>query len=112
MILEEGFSKCSSCGVEIEPEDLAECLIDEAAAFADYKDVGDYYSPGNCGFCDGYHTVVRTEKDQLVCACCFELFDSLQFCQFCGDPNTDDMTASYSFGCNHCDGSLGQMKDE
>lgn len=103
----EGFSSCESCGKTFEPEDVANILLDEGEAYVAAKDGDDSWDLGNCSNCDGYHTVVRINHDQYVCASCFELFDSLQWCGWCNDPNTGDMEHSYVAGCNHCEGRAG-----
>ena len=109
---EEGFAKCQSCGKHLEPEDVAEILIDGSAAHIAVQDGDDSWNAGNCSYCDGYHTVVRTENDEWICASCFGVFDSLSCCGWCNDPNTGDMEYSYAAGCNHCDGMAGWHKDD
>ncbi|UHD17855.1 hypothetical protein [Thiocapsa bogorovii] len=108
----EGFSSCGNCGKRFEPEDVADILIDDGAAHIAAKDGDESWSPGNCGDCEGYHTVVRTPNDEYVCASCFGVFESLQWCQWCNEPNTGDMENSYWAGCNFCDGKAGWDKDD
>ncbi len=109
---EEGFGQCQSCGKRLEPEDVADELIDSGAAYIAAKE-GDYsYGQGNCSHCDGYHTVVKTKNDEWICASCFGVFKSLEVCDWCDDLNTGDMEHSYVAGCNHCDGMAGWHKDD
>lgn len=108
----EGFSNCDNCGKRFEPEDVADILIDDGAAHIAAMDGDDSWNPGNCSDCDGYHTVVRTENDEYICAGCFGVFESLQWCGWCNEPNTGDMEHSYWAGCNHCDGKAGWDKDD
>lgn len=108
----EGFSTCGNCGKHFEPEDVADILIDDGAAHIAAKDGDDSWNPGNCGDCEGYHTVVRTPNDEYVCASCFGVFENLQWCEWCNEPNTGDMENSYWAGCNFCDGKAGWDKDD
>lgn len=109
---EEGFGQCQSCGKHLEPEEAAGALIDSDAAHIAAME-GDYsWSEGNCSDCDGYHTVVRTENDEWICASCFGVFKSLQTCGWCHELNTGDMEHSYVAGCNYCDGMAGWHKDD
>lgn len=108
----EGFATCQSCGKSFEPEDVADLLIDAGAAHMAAKEGDDSWGEGNCSDCDGYHTVVRTENDEWICASCFGVFDSLESCGWCNEPNTGDMEHSYVTGCNHCDGMVGWYKDD
>jgi len=108
----EGFTTCDSCGKKFEPEDVADILIDDAAAHIAAKGGDDSWDLGNCSVCDGYHTVVRTENDEYICASCFEVFKSLEWCKWCNEPNTGDMEPSYLAGCSHCDGKLGWDREK
>lgn len=108
----EGFATCGECGKQFEPEDLAEILTDDTAAYISFKDGDDSYQLGNCSNCDGYHTVVQTDSESWICASCFRLFESIRFCGWCNEPNTGDMEHSYVAGCNHCDGMAGWTRDD
>jgi len=108
----EGFGQCHSCRKHLEPEDIAGVLIDSGAAHVAAME-GDYsWGEGNCSDCDGYHTVVRTENDEWICATCFGVFESLEVCDWCNELNTGDMEHSYVTGCNHCEGMAGWHKDD
>ena len=109
---EEGFGQCQSCGKHLEPEDVAGVLIDSGAAHIAAMEGDDSWGEGNCSNCGGYHTVVRTENDEWICASCFGVFDSLECCGWCNELNTGDMEHSYVSGCNHCDGMAGWHKDD
>jgi len=108
----EGFSTCYACGKFLEPEDVADALIDSGAAHIAAMDGDDSWESGNCSECDGYHTVIRTENDEWVCANCFDEFESLSRCSWCNEMNTGDMEDSYVAGCNHCDGMALWHKDD
>lgn len=108
----EGFATCQSCGKSLEPEDVADVLIDSGAAHMAAMEGDDSLGQGNCSDCDGYHTVVRTENDEWICAGCFGVFDSLEHCGWCNELNTGDMEHSYVSGCNHCEGMAGWHKDD
>jgi len=101
----EGFAVCGACGKNIEPEDLTSSFVDPYLAHRAIKDGDNSYDLGNCAQCDGYHTVVPTPNGDYFCTNCFEQFDSLSPCQWCGEPNTGDMDLSGIDGCSHCDGS-------
>ena len=109
---EEGFGQCQSCGKHLEPEDVAGVLIDDGAAHIAAMEGDDSWGEGNCSECDGYHTVVRTENDEWICASCFGAFNSLEVCGWCNELNTGDIEHSYVSGCNHCDGMAGWRKDD
>lgn len=108
----EGFGQCQSCGKRLEPEDVASELIDGGAAHIAAMEGDDSWGEGNCSDCDGYHTVVRTENDECICASCFGVFELLEVCGWCNELNTGDMEHSYFAGCNHCDGMAGWHKDD
>ncbi len=109
---QEGFGSCQNCGKVIEPDGVANILIDKHAALMAAMDGGDYsYGEANCSDCDGYHTVGYTEKREWICASCFGVFASLEVCGWCNEHNTGDMEYSYVSGCNHCEGSTGYHKD-
>lgn len=108
----EGFGICSECEENFEPKDLAELLIDGGAAYIAATEGDNSWDTGNCSYCDGYHTVVRTENYSHICTSCFITVESVQFCEWCGEPNTGDMTDSFVTGCNHCEGRLGNLKDD
>lgn len=108
----EGFGQCQSCKKNLEPEDVAGALIDSGAAHIAAMEGDDSWGEGNCSECDGYHTVVRTENDEWICASCFGVFASLETCGWCNEPNTGDMEHSYVAGCNHCEGMAGWHKED
>lgn len=108
----EGRGECESCGKSFEPEDVADILVDSGGAHIAAME-GDYsWGFGNCSDCDGYHTVVRTEDDNYVCASCFGVFEQVGECGWCNEFNTGDMEDSFYTGCNFCDGRLGWEKDD
>lgn len=107
----EGHGTCLDCFRSFEPDDLFDLLIDDGAAHIAARDGDDSYEPANCGHCDGYHTVVLYEG-KYFCAECFDLSDGLGVCGWCNEGNTGDIEHSYSFGCNHCDGQMGWLKDD
>lgn len=108
----EGVGTCQSCGKHLEPDVVAGELIDSAAAHIAVMDGDDSWDAGNCSGCDGYHTVVRTENNDWICAGCFEVFESLGSCGWCNELNTGDMEDSYVTGCNFCEGYAGWHKDD
>ncbi|MFT4256149.1 MAG: hypothetical protein QM599_04210 [Pseudoxanthomonas sp.] len=107
-----GYSRCGKCGGEIEPDAVAEALYDAGATHQAIKDGEEAWQLGNCDECDGYETVVQRDADLYFCASCFEIFRSVQWCEWCNTPNTGDMEHSYIAGCNHCEGKAGWERDE
>lgn len=109
---EDGFGQCQSCEKHLEPEDVAGALINSDATHIAAVNGDDSWGNGNCSVCDGYHTIVRTENDEWICASCFGVFESVEACGWCNELNTGDMEHSYVAGCNHCDGMVGRYKDD
>ena len=107
----EGLGECQGCGRSFEPEDIAGILIDDGAAHIAAMDGDDSYGPINCGYCDGYHSVIPYEGKYL-CTSCLTLTDGFQNCEWCHEGNTGDMEDSYFAGCNQCDGRSGWEKDD
>lgn len=108
----EGYTTCD-CGCQMEPDDLVSALFELDAAEAPMRD--DDHSPheaGNCGSCEGFHTVVEMPDGGCFCACCFESFDEISQCEWCNEPNTGDMDDSYWRGCSACDGKAGWDSDK
>lgn len=110
-ISSEGYSRCPECGNSIEPTDIVDVLTDSDSTYRAMKDGDGGSDPANCGACDGYHTVVEI-GDQYLCACCFDISDNVQKCDYCGEYNTGDMEHSYANGCEHCEGQWGHMKGD
>jgi hypothetical protein len=108
----EGFGNCDNCNTIYEPDDLAEELLDSGATHSALMDGDDSWDLGNCAHCDGYHTVVRTDKDDYICTSCFLVKEYLRRCDWCNEPNTGDMEHSSWTGCSHCDGRAGWEKDD
>ncbi|MDY0262714.1 hypothetical protein [Syntrophotalea acetylenica] len=107
----EGRGDCENCERKFDPEDLAGILIDDGAAHIAAMDGDDRYEPANCGFCDGYNTVIYYEGNYL-CINCLDLSESLHQCEWCHEGNTGDMENSYFAGCNQCDGRSGWERDD
>ncbi len=99
----DGYAKCNGCDRDFEPDDLADLLDDGGARHIAAMD-GEFTELGNCSECDGYHTIATTESGNYICASCLTQFDSLEYCEWCGDANSGDMEYSGWKGCNHCDG--------
>jgi len=111
LIASEGHDTCEHCGKPIEPDDLVDALTDPAEVHIAIKDGDDSAAPANCGFCDGYHTVI-SRGGKYFCASCFDISDRLGQCQWCNEYSTGDIENSYSFGCGQCDGKVGYEKDD
>ncbi len=107
-----GYSTCEKCSKKFDPKALADILIDKGAAYVAAMDGDNSLDAGNCSECEGYHSVVKTENEEYICANCLEVFDSLELCQWCNDPNTGEMGDSYAMGCNFCEGYAGWHADD
>ncbi len=103
----DGFESCSECGKNYEPEDVY-LLIDKDGN--DASEWPDNITPANCGFCDGYQTVVGFHGE-YICSSCFETFNQLEQCQFCSEHCSGDLEDSYWKGCAFCEGSSGWIKN-
>jgi hypothetical protein len=101
----EGNATCSNCGKSYDGEILAEQLLKENgdAMYAVSLHRGGEIA--NCGVCDGHSTVLHVDGI-LRCLNCFEVADDLEYCEWCSESNTGDMTNSYLEGCANCDGLL------
>ena len=104
----DGCRSCGNCDETFSSEDIYE-ILDGGAGHAAYLD-GDF-TVINCGFCDGYHSVIPYEG-QYVCASCLEITSQYETCEWCHEGNTGDMENSLWGGCNFCDGRSGWMKDD
>lgn len=108
VIKNEGYATCRHCGSSIEPEHLADALTEDVVGTKDYFETG---FPANCGFCEGYHTVVEC-GDSYLCTNCFDLSSQVGQCEWCNELSTGDLEYSYSSGCSQCDGKAGWEKDD
>lgn len=104
--VDDGFAECGSCGKLLEPEHIVKVLKDEDATYAAAREGVRSWEEGNCGKCEGYHTVVRIAPDKYLCANCLGDFEAMQPCEWCDELNTGDMENSYVLGCSACEGKL------
>lgn len=109
--VEDGHSSCAKCGKKFSPKDLFDLLFDHGAADMAYKDGDDSYRPGNCCECESPETVIPY-ADKYLCVSCLKIFDSLKWCEFCHEPQTNDLKDSYLCGCGFCEGKFGWEKDD
>ena len=100
-------STCLACGEEFEQGDIAEIVDDDPVTYDNYYE---HSTPGNCSFCDGYHTVVSFHE-QYLCTACLHLTEHLGTCGWCNEGNNGDMEDSTWRGCNFCDGRAGLDRD-
>lgn len=100
-------STCEACGTVFDQSDVADIVDDDPATKDNYFD---QITPGNCSFCDGYHTVVSFH-DHYLCTSCLHLSDGLCACGWCNEGNNGDMEDSTWRGCNFCDGRSGWDTD-
>ena len=112
IFVNEGYSTCESCLRDYEPEDVVDRLVDKAQLHIAAKENDNSWDLGHCSSCDGCETVVRLEDESYVCANCFNKFEYMSQCGWCGELNTGDMEHSYVAGCSQCDGLAGHTRDE
>ncbi len=110
-IANEGYGTCEHCNKIIEPDDIGEALADHGAAHFAAQNGDDSLEPASCDQCDGYQTVIN-RSGIYFCTNCFGIFDHIECCEWCNEPNTGDMEHSYVTGCNHCEGHTGWHKDD
>jgi len=96
VFVNNGFASCASCDKSFEPDDVVSIL----------GHVDEFYDFGNCSDCDGYHTVGKGANGEYICAGCFEVFESLEPCEWCNELNTGNMEDSYWKGCSVCEGKM------
>ena len=107
---QEGFVTCK-CGKTYEPEQLAEELVDHGAAHIAAMEGDNSWDMGNCGYCEGYHTVARIDDELWFCAMCFESVEIMNYCEWCSEPTTGDTEMSSVFGCGFCPGNTKLLED-
>jgi hypothetical protein len=105
----DGRANCRHCGKLINPSDLANALLDPAAAHFAIRDGDDTWMV-NCGVCGGDYTVIKC-KNKHFCTNCFEIFDGVDQCRWCGEYTAGDMEDSSLFGCGCCGGRIEWEKD-
>jgi hypothetical protein len=93
----EGYAYCEKCDKKYAPNDLIS-IFEKGNISHD-----DDYSLGNCSTCDGYQTIVQI-NDSYVCCDCFDEFDSLTDCDWCGEPYSGYYEITYLTGCCACEG--------
>ena len=98
-----GVSTCEKCGKQFDPQNLAEYLLGTGRALM-VQDGEFSRELGNCGNCDGYHTIIKLVRESYFCVSCFTQFDYLTPCDYCQELHTGDMKDSYLLGCSQCDG--------
>lgn len=99
--------RCSGCGHKVALDDLVSYLDQDDA---DVSSGDEPKTPANCGWCDGYHSVV-TYDDKFVCTQCLEVTEEMYFCGWCNEPTTKEIEDSYLSGCGQCDGRIGWKDD-
>ena len=93
---------CSECGFECDESILVDEINEESSTQDNYFD-NPY--PANCGYCDGYHTVVSYKGGSLCVMCLDYTSDDLKYCSWCNESNTGDMSESEYKGCGQCEGN-------
>ena len=93
---------CSKCGYKCDESQLVD-EINESPSTKDNYFENPY--PANCGNCDGYHTVVAYKGGSLCVMCLDYTSDDLEYCSWCNEANTGDMSESEYKGCGQCDGN-------
>lgn len=106
----EGSPKqCPSCEVCIDEEFLKDALYTgQPITYDNYFDALDI----NCPQCSGYHTGVE-HHSIYVCIQCFDVSDDMGVCEYCSEGQIGGVPEfSFLTGCDFCDGSAGQLRDD
>lgn len=109
--INDGSSSCE-CDQKFDPPRLAELLDCSMESTREKLKMGYSNTLGNCSNCEGYQTVVEIKNGEYFCASCFETFERLEHCVFCGQLDTGDMTDSFVAGCSVCSGVSGWERDQ
>jgi predicted amidophosphoribosyltransferase len=105
-------TRCKHCKKRILIEDIENILVDQAALHIKAME-GDLSNPeASCVECDGFHTVINTKHNQLLCMACLSDFQAIYLCDWCGEGNTKILDNSYYEGCSHCNGASDWRRDD
>ena len=98
-----GDRTCPKCDYELTPSDLDEALNTECI------DPTDFDTVMNCALCRTSGSVVQHHKI-YVCTECLANSSETAGCDWCGGMQMggDDIEGSFYFGCEFCDGKVGQ----
>jgi hypothetical protein len=100
MVMSSAEDSCGCCGREFSISEIAEAMSikDEPNAYCDY--------------CQGYFqakdlmcTVAALGEEFFICLSCFEVYDQIYTCSWCGEHQTGDVTMADLDGCIMCDGN-------
>ncbi|MBS0537031.1 MAG: hypothetical protein JSR72_23480 [Proteobacteria bacterium] len=112
ILLTGGYESCSECGHNYAPEQIEEVLAENGGlSDVDPQDPSDA-TRANCGSCDGWETVVSLTYAGWFCTDCFDIEDNVEQCEWCSEYSTQLPEDSFLTGCGHCDGRLGDEKDD
>jgi hypothetical protein len=115
-------TECQECRKHtiLEPNNIASCNhcakaidVEEAlgAQYADWSSGEDVYE-ADCPECGEHLSVKQCDiYEGYVCCNCFETFNELFQCEYCGGCTTTDNPDSYLEGCENCEGRWGNDKD-
>ena len=106
--VDDGFQTCTSCGRNVEPEELAQLIDEDEPGTKSYYEKG---LPGHCNACGGFRTVVH-HGGECLCASCFSIFteDGMAPCSWCGEVNAGKPNNDFHDGCAVCYG--GRLPDD
>lgn len=101
---------CKACGHTFKSDGRIFSFLDECKTRG-HKDDMFSNTPANCDECQGYQKVCEYGEGYL-CTSCFEYFESLGQCEFCGGHMTNSGEDTMYDGCEWCDGVAGTMADD
>lgn len=104
----DGFT-CNKCEHTVSNDDAFD-LVDQNVVRGTKHDL-DSNTPANCDECQCYHSVCEYQ-DGYLCTNCLTHFENLEQCEWCSDHMTGSSAETYTFGCEHCDGSAGHYADD
>lgn len=103
----EGYTTCSNCEGKYSPDFISEKIYDGPCSHDEDSSLDDIH----CEECWENDSVVRTSDNNYRCTNCFEVYDDIFQCEWCGTYGTVYYEYSYLNGCSACEGRSGWKDD-
>ncbi len=107
----EGQTECTSCGESFYPDFISEKIYHGPSQYEVTREGATAFNDINCDECWENNSVVETSDDSYRCTSCFEHFDNVYECEWCGGYTTSELEYSYLSGCGECEGHSGWHDD-
>lgn len=110
------FTSCEDCGIDFNlfsgEQSCPKCKndIDVYDIVCEVVTSDNYYDTvsATCSECGEYESVhQRSDGNGFFCVSCFETFEYIYQCEYCGSHSTTEREHSYLSGCEICDGIEG-----